>query len=173
MNENPQKKAPFLSLRWILLAGYAVAGIVPLLLLSSTMLHSVQGYFVEERKKELLSEANVISGQLTSSGFLFNKEARSDMEEIILESSQNGDFRVLVLDSSCMVVYDTGYEDVGKTYLLPEVIQAMDNRGYCQRTGKWYSICSGICYGAEQSAQRCCSDRRWHEGCTGYRWRYW
>jgi ABC-type glycerol-3-phosphate transport system permease component len=33
MNENPQKKAPFLSLRWILLAGYAVAGIVPLLLL--------------------------------------------------------------------------------------------------------------------------------------------
>ena len=91
MNENPQKKAPFLSLRWILLAGYAVAGIVPLLLLSSTMLHSVQGYFVEERKKELLSEANVISGQLTSSGFLFNKEARSDMEEIILETSQNGD----------------------------------------------------------------------------------
>jgi hypothetical protein len=144
MNENPQKKAPFLSLRWILLAGYAVAGIVPLLLLSSTMLHSVQGYFVEERKKELLSEANVISGQLTSSGFLFNKEARSDMEEIILETSQNGDFRVLVLDSSCMVVYDTGYDDVGKTYLLPEVIQAMDNRDTAkeQENGTVYAAAS-------------------------------
>ena len=144
MNENPQKKAPFLSLRWILLAGYAVAGIVPLLLLSSTMLHSVQGYFVEERKKELLSEANVISGQLTSSGFLFNKEARSDMEEIILETSQNGDFRVLVLDSSCMVVYDTGYEDVGKTYLLPEVIQAMDSRDTAkeQENGTVYAAAS-------------------------------
>ena len=73
MNENEQKKMPFLSLRWILLAGYAVAGIIPLLLLASTILHSVQGYFVEERKKELLSHANVISGQLTSSGFLFQE----------------------------------------------------------------------------------------------------
>ena len=144
MNENEQKKMPFLSLRWILLAGYAVAGIIPLLLLASTILHSVQGYFVEERKKELLSHANVISGQLTSSGFLFQEKSRGDMEEIILETSQSEDFRVLVLDSSYMVVYDTGYEDVGKTYLLPEVMQAMDNKDTAneQKDGTVYAAAS-------------------------------
>lgn len=127
-NQNEQKKIPFISLRWFLLLAYAVAGILPLLLLASTMLHSVQGYFVEERKKELLSQANVISGQLTSSSFLFDEEDRGDMEELILETSQNEDYRILVLDSSCVVVYDTGYEDVGKTILLPEVVQALDDK---------------------------------------------
>ena len=60
-NQKEQKRLPFISLRWILLAGYAVAGIIPLLLLASTMLHSVQGYFVEERKKELEAQ-NEMSG---------------------------------------------------------------------------------------------------------------
>ena len=98
---------PFISLRWILLIGYAAAGIIPLLLLASTMLHSVQGYFVEERKKELLSQANVISGQLTSSSFLIHEGNRGGMEEIILENSRSEDYRVLILDSSFVVVYDT------------------------------------------------------------------
>lgn len=144
MNENLWKKTPFLSLRWILLAAYALAGIIPLLLLASTMLHSVQDYFIEERKKELLSQANVISGQLTSSGFLFNEENRGDMEEIILETSQNEGYRVLVLDSSCVVVYDTGYEDIGKTYLLPEVVQAMDDKDTAkeQKNGAVYAAAS-------------------------------
>lgn len=144
MNENLWKKTPFLSLRWILLAAYALAGIIPLLLLASTMLHSVQDYFVEERKKELLSQANVISGQLTSSGFLFNDENRGDMEEIILETSRNEGYRVLILDSSYVVVYDTGYEDIGKTYLLPEVVQAMDDKDTAkeQESGVVYAAAS-------------------------------
>ena len=128
INQKEKEQAPFISLRWILLFGYVLAGIIPLMLLASTMLHSVQGYFVEERKKELLSQANVISGQLTSSGFLFDEKGRSDMEEVILETSQSEGYRVLILDSSCMVVYDTGYEDIGKTFLLPEVVGALDNK---------------------------------------------
>ena len=100
-----------------MLAGYLVGGIVPLLLLASTILHSVQGYFLDERKKVLLSQANVISGQVTSSEFLFDEENRSALEETILETSQEKNFRVMILDSSCLVTYDTGYEDVGKTLL--------------------------------------------------------
>ncbi|MDO4531049.1 MAG: ATP-binding protein, partial [Bacillota bacterium] len=127
-SENRKKKIPFLSLRWILLGAYVAGGIIPLLLLASTMIHSVQGYFVEERRKELLSQANVISGQLTSSSFLFDKSGRMDMEELMLETSQSQNYRIMVLDSSCMVIYDTGYENIGKTYLLPEVIQALQDK---------------------------------------------
>ena len=52
--ETKGKQARFISLRWILLAAYTLTGIVPLILMASTMLHSVQGYFLEERKKELM-----------------------------------------------------------------------------------------------------------------------
>lgn len=123
---------------------YAVTGIVPLLLTASTMLHSVQGYFVEERKKELLSQANVISGQVASSNFLFDEQGRKDLEEVILETGQSNNFRVLVLDSSCMVIYDTGYEEVGKTILLPEVREALENRDTAreQKNGMVYAAAS-------------------------------
>jgi signal transduction histidine kinase len=126
--ERKEKKPHFLSLRWILLATYVVVGIVPLLLIASTILHSVQDYFIEERKKELLSEANVISGQITSHDYMFNKDDRDSLEETMLEMSHQNDFRVLVLDSSCLVVYDTGYSEVGKTVFISEVIEALGNK---------------------------------------------
>ena len=142
--EKEQKKIPFISLRWFLLGAYAVAGILPLLLLASTMLHSVQGYFVEERRKELLSQANVISGQLTSARFLFEETGRTDLEEMMLEASQSEDYRIMVLDSSCVVVYDTGYENTGKTFLLPEVIQALQDKDTAreQENGTVYAAAS-------------------------------
>ena len=123
-----KKKTRFLSLRWVLLATYVVVGIVPLLLITSTILHSVKDYFIEERKKELLSQANVISGQITSHQYMYNREDRDSLEETVLQMSQDHDFRVLVLDASCLVVYDTGYSEVGKTVLIPEVIEALGNK---------------------------------------------
>lgn len=121
-----------------------MGGIIPLLLLASTMLHSVQDYFLDERKKELLSQANVISGQITSSEYLFDEEKRSELEESILESCQEKNYRVLILDESCVVTYDTGYEDVGKTLLLPEVVQALQHKDTAkeQKNGNVYAAVS-------------------------------
>ncbi|KXL53027.1 alkaline phosphatase synthesis sensor protein PhoR [Anaerotignum neopropionicum] len=143
-HEIKKKKFYFLSLRWILLATYVVIGIVPLLLIASTILHSVQDYFIEERKKELLSQANVISGQITSHDYLMDKDVRNTLEETILQMSQEHDFRVLVLDSSCLVVYDTGYSDAGKTVLIPEVIEALQNKDIArkQEDGRVYAAVS-------------------------------
>ncbi|WP_330695220.1 sensor histidine kinase [Anaerotignum sp.] len=139
-----KKGSHFLSLRWILLATYVVVGIVPLLLIASTILHSVQDYFIEERKKELLSQANVISGQITSHEYMSDKANRDALEETMLEMSQEHDFRVLVLDSSCLVVYDTGYSDVGKTVLIPEVFEALENKDIArtQEDGMVYAAVS-------------------------------
>lgn len=123
-----KNNAPFISLRWILLVTYIIVGIIPLLLVANTILHSIQGYFVEERKKELLSQANVVAGQLSSYDFFTNSDSRESLEEMILETAQDKDFRIMILDSSAMVVYDSGYEDVGKTYLLPEVMEALENK---------------------------------------------
>lgn len=139
-----KKKSYFLSLRWILLASYVGVGIIPLLLIAGTFVHSVQGYFIEERKKELLSQANVISGQITSHNYMSDKETRDELEETILEMSQRYEFRILVLDSSCFVIYDTAYTEMGKTVLIPEVIEALENKDVArvQDNGMIYAVAS-------------------------------
>lgn len=143
-NPNAEKKPFFISLRWILLATYVTIGIIPLLLIASTILHSVQDYFVEERKRELLSQANVISGQITSYNYLSDKEHRDDLDEIMLGLSQQHGFRILLLDASSMVIYDTGYEDMGKTILIPEALEALENKDVAreQPDGKVYAAAS-------------------------------
>ena len=123
-----KEQTRFVSLRWVLLVTYLVVGLIPLLLIANTILHSIQEYFVEERKKELLSQANVIAGQLSSNDFFADGEQREELEEMILKTGQEKNFRVLVLDSGATVVYDTGYKEVGKTYLLSEVVEALQNK---------------------------------------------
>lgn len=139
-----KEKAPFISLRWVLLVTYVIIGILPLLLISNTLLHSIQSYFVEERKKELLSEANVIAGQLASYDFFENKIYQEDLQEMMLHLGQEEDFRILVLDTSAIVVYDTGYEEIGKTYLIPEVLEALENKDVAreQKNGDVYAAAS-------------------------------
>ncbi len=139
-----KEKAPFISLRWVLLVTYVIIGILPLLLISNTLLHSIQSYFVEERKKELLSEANVIAGQLASYDFFENKIYQEDLQEMMLHLGQEEDFRILVLDTSAIVVYDTGYEEIGKTYLIPEVLEALENKDVAreQKNGDIYAAAS-------------------------------
>ena len=139
-----KKEAPFISLRVVLLVTYVIIGVIPLLLMANTILHSMQEYFVEERKQELLSQANVIAGQLASNDFFFNQENQESLEEMVLQTGQDEDFRVLILDASAMVVYDTGYQEVGKTYLLPEVLEALEKRDVAreQEDGTVYAAAS-------------------------------
>ena len=146
-----KREAPFISLRWVLLVTYVIIGVIPLLLMANTILHSIQGYFVEERKKELLSEANVIAGQLASYDFFTNGENQESLEEMVLKTSQDEDFRVLVLDASARVVYDTGYEEVGKTYLVPEVLEALQDKDVAreQRNGTVYAAASIVGSGSQ------------------------
>ncbi len=146
-----KKEAPFISLRWVLLITYVIVGIIPLLLMANTILHSIEEYFIEERKKELLSEANVIAGQLASYDFFVNETNQEALQEMILTTSQDEDFRVLILDSAARVVYDTGYEEVGKTYLLPEVLEALENKDIAkeQRDGTVYAAASIVGSGSQ------------------------
>ena len=61
-----------------------------------------------------------------------------------MKTSQEKNFRVMILDSSCLVTYDTGYQDVGKTLLLPEVVQALQHKDTAkeQKNGTVYASAS-------------------------------
>ena len=99
-----------------------------MLLITNTVLHSVREYFVEERRKELLSQANVIAGQLTSSEYMMREKNRAELDEMIMDIGLRSNLRVLVLDSSCVVLYDTGFQSTGKTVLIPEVLEALEGK---------------------------------------------
>ena len=59
-----------IKLKWTLLVTYLLVGICPLLIMAQLTMKSVNEYFVEERKKELLLQANVKSGHIGISDYL-------------------------------------------------------------------------------------------------------
>ncbi len=118
----------FDSLRWTLLITYIIIGFIPLLLFTNTIFRTIDGYFVEERKKELLSQANVISGKISTSDYLTDEEKKYKFNAEINTISEKGNYRILVIDDSGVVVNDSSRQDEGKTYLIPEVIEALDNK---------------------------------------------
>lgn len=88
----------------------------------------MDGYFLEERKKELLSQANVVSGHVTISNYLFDSSKRTLFDYDIEQTSKQGGYRILVLDATGTVVNDSNKTDIGKALLIPEVIEALDNK---------------------------------------------
>ena len=116
------------SLQFMLLLTYILVGVVPLVLFTNTIFRTMNEYFVEERKKELLNQANILSGKISASHYLYDTKKRNEFDEEIRITSNQGNFRVLVIDASGIVVNDSSRQDIGKTYLVQEVIEALDNK---------------------------------------------
>ena len=121
-------KKPFKSLRWTLLATYIFIGFVPLLFFTSTIFRTMDKYYIEERKKEMLSQANVISGHITVMNYLFDESKKELFDYDIQETSRQGGYRIVVLDSKGTVVNDSNKTIIGKTVVLPEVVESLDNK---------------------------------------------
>ncbi len=116
------------SLQFMLLLTYMLVGVVPLVLFTNTIFRTMDEYFVQERKKELLSQANILSGKISASHYLYDNTKWSQFNEEIRQMSNKENFRIIVIDSSGIVVNDSSRQDIGKTYLVQEVIEALDNK---------------------------------------------
>ncbi len=130
-----EEPAMFVSLRWILLSTYLIAGILPLFLITNIILHSMEDYFITERKAELLSQANMLAGQITSFDYILSDLHREDLEQTIFALGQHEDFRVFIFDKNSRIIYDTGYQDIGQTRLIPEVLEALEGKDHVKEQG--------------------------------------
>lgn len=128
----------------MLLITYVFTGIVPLLLLSNVVFKTTEKYYIEERKKELLNQANILSGHIVISDYMFDKDKTAEFTEDIEQTSTQGDFRIIVTDAMGTVVNDSNKTEINKTYLIPEVIEALDNRDVAreQENGSIYAVAS-------------------------------
>lgn len=134
----------FHSLRWTLLVTYICIGFVPLLFFTNTVFRTMDKYFIEERKKELLSQANILSGRISMANYLFDISKKELFDLEISDTSKRGGYRIMVIDSSGVVVNDSNKTDEGKTYLIPEVIEALDSKDVAnlQKNGTIYAAVS-------------------------------
>lgn len=115
-------------LKWTLITTYMLIGIIPLVIMTQVALKSVRGYFVEERKKELLSQANVISGHISISDYMYDENKTILFDYDINQTSKESGYRIIVLDKMGIVVNDSNKTQEGKTYYLPEVVEALNNK---------------------------------------------
>ena len=128
----------------MLFATYIIVGIVPVLFSSTVIFKATENYYIEERKKELLNQANILSGHITISNYLYDENKKSEFDEDIQNTSSRGGFRTIVTDAMGTVVNDSNKTEIGKTYLLPEIIEALDEKDVAnvQENGSIYAVAS-------------------------------
>ncbi len=131
-------------IRWLLFITYVLTGIVPLLLLSNIVFKTTEKYYIEERKRELLNQANILSGHIVISDYLYDLEKTAEFNRDIDQTSSQGGFRIIVTDYMGMVVNDSNNTEINKTYLIPEVIEALDSKDVArvQENGSIYAAAS-------------------------------
>lgn len=131
---------------------YIVIGILPLLIFTNLVFNTLNNYYVEERKKDLLGHANVISGYISLSGYFTDDDDFESLSRELEKNSEKNGYRIMVLSSSGLVVSDSYHADVGKTYLIPEVIEALDNKDVAreQPSGAIYAAVSIVGSGSER-----------------------
>ncbi len=83
----------------MLFATYIAVSIIPLLLFSSVIFKTTENYYIEERKKELLNQANIFSGHITISDYLYDENKKSEFDEDIENTSTQGGYRTIVTDA--------------------------------------------------------------------------
>ena len=128
----------------MLLVTYVLTSVVPLLLLSSMVFQTTEKYYIEERKRELLNQANILSGHISISEYMYDSDKAVEFSESMTQTSIQGGFRIIVTNAMGMVVSDSNNTEVNKTYLIPEVIEALDNKDVAreQENGSIYAVAS-------------------------------
>ena len=93
-----------IKLKWTLLITYLIIGLCPLIILSNLTFESVEKYFIEERKKELLLQANVISGHISISDYMHDESKSILFDYDINQTSKQSGYRIMVLDNTGVVI---------------------------------------------------------------------
>ena len=94
---------------------------------------------MEER--DLLYQANKIAVMIQEGEYLSNEDKQAELLNILREKSIEEDFRILIIDNDGIVVLDSNNSAVGKTFLISEVLLALEGKN----ASKYYKD-QGIIY---------------------------
>ena len=139
-----KKKGTGLRIKFLMIVTYLCAGLIPLFLFTAVVFKTTESYFIEERKKELLNQANILSGHITISGYMGNDELKHAFDRDVELTGGQGGYRIIVTDDMGYVVEDSNGTENGKIVAIPEIIEALDNRDIAreQESGDIYVAAS-------------------------------
>ncbi len=121
-------KNSFKSLRFVLIVTYLCVGIIPILAFATSVFSSTDEYFIDKRKKELLSQANLIAENIYNSNYLYDDSKKNSFDIDIWSSSKQNNFRIIVVDKTGLVVNDSNRTETGKILVIPEIVEALNNK---------------------------------------------
>jgi signal transduction histidine kinase len=113
------------------LLAYLLITYLPLLFFFNTIQVAIQDYFQDDREGKIQSTAIIVAASISKSNY-FNTLG-DDTKKQLLDAemdtrSQQGGFRILIFDPHCAVLDDTNNADVGKTLIVPEVLNALEKK---------------------------------------------
>ena len=116
------------SLRWRLITTLLIIGIGPVFFFQGIISNSAEEYFVNQRREELMRITGITAHIVQRNNYLeYNRE---DLAITMNLRSGEEDVRIIVLDSSAMVVSDSANILEGTFLILPEVISALRGIAY-------------------------------------------
>lgn len=117
-----------------------LVGMIPMIMISVTMLSSYEKKAIDSRMAEELNQCTILSSYLAQTGYL-NDNSIESVNGQIEQLSDLNDGRVLIIDDNFKVISDTYKISLNKTIMSEEVIKCFmgevstnydDNNGYIE-----------------------------------------
>ena len=92
------------------------------------MKDTMKSYFKDINERDLLYQANKISVMIQEGNYLSNNTNQNELLAILEERSIEENFRIMIIDTSGVVLIDSNNSDIGKTFLIPEVLSSLNGQ---------------------------------------------
>lgn len=103
-----------------------MVSIVPILMFSIYMSNSLNRYFKDNNEKNALYQANKIAGSIQKAGYLTKADISKEMWRELIDRNNEENSRIIVVDKNALIVADTNDTAIGKIYIVPEILVALD-----------------------------------------------
>ncbi len=115
-------------MRFRLFLALLFIALIPLSFFLYTVSLSIADYYTNQMANDLSYHANILSVSISKAKYLVNESRRPLFDDEIIRKSETESFRILVVDSRGIVVNDSNRTDIGKTLVIPEIIDALNKK---------------------------------------------
>ncbi len=118
----------YYSIKWKLFISFFFISLIPLLFFSNTVVRTLEKSYIDERQRDILRQANIIAGHVYIGNYLLDESKKNVFDYYLEQTSKEGSFRIIVIDGNGMVLNDSNKTEIGKFYVIPEVLEALDKK---------------------------------------------
>lgn len=144
----------FHTFRWRILLSYIIVSLIPLSVFYVSVTTVLENYFFEQREKEVLRQAGFTASQIQRGDYILDESKLPLLDTDIKQTSIANNLRIIVTDKMGTVVSDSSkvtdvdgkviQGDVGKTYFVPEVIDALNEKDFRYHTNETVSAATAV-----------------------------